>query len=101
MKKKIYISGKISGLDEEVAKSTFLTAEIMIAEQGHWEPVNPMKYDPPVPNPTWADYMRNDIKLIMDCHAMYMLDNWQESEGAKLEHHIAQKLGLTIIYTGN
>jgi hypothetical protein len=43
---------------------------------------------------SWADYMRPNIKALVDCDAILMLPGWESSDVAKLEYHIADKLGL-------
>ena len=42
--------------------------------------------------------MRHDIKLLCDCDAIYMLNGWRESAGAKIEHKLARDIGIEIIY---
>ena len=42
--------------------------------------------------------MKADIKLLLDCDAIYMLPNWEVSNGATLEREIAKTLGLEIVY---
>lgn len=46
---------------------------------------------------SWADYLRYDLKILVDCDAIFLLDGWEESEGANLEYHVAQRLGLLEI----
>lgn len=46
----------------------------------------------------WVKCMKKDINALLTCDAIVMLDGWQKSRGAKLEHHIARNLGLTITY---
>lgn len=103
---KIYISGKISGLSPGEYTPLFRGAEQRLATQGH-EIINPLdvavaKEDVDPARHTeadiWRNFMRADIKLLTDCDAIYMLRNWEESDGAGLEHHIAQGLGLKVIY---
>lgn len=83
MKKKIYISGKITGLTPEEAFNLFNNAAMTI----------PHDHDK-----TWLNYMRNDLKALLDCDAVFMLYNWKDSKGAKVEHDLAESLGLEIIY---
>ena len=92
--KKIYISGKIT--NNANYKADFEAAELALKIAG-FQPVNPAEEKLP-DGATWADYMRHDIKLLCDCDAIYMLDGWQESAGAKIEHKLARKLGIEIIY---
>jgi nucleoside 2-deoxyribosyltransferase len=92
---KIYISGKITGLTIEEATEKFEDAEIMLKEKGY-EVVNPMKLEHNH-DKTWESYMREDLKAMLDCDGIYILDNWKSSEGAKLEIAIALRLGFKTI----
>jgi hypothetical protein len=96
-KKKVYVSGKISGLDLDVARSHFENKEFELVALGH-EVINPMKLVPYHPDLTLEDYMIADIKALFSCHEMHMLPNWKESRGARIEHAIAIELSLNIIY---
>lgn len=70
----------------------FEAAEKIVSAAGY-EPVSPHR----APKlETWKDYMRYDIKLLMDCDAIAMLPGWVNSKGAKLEFEIAHALGLNI-----
>lgn len=92
--KKIYISGKIT--NNANYKADFEAAELALKIAG-FQPVNPAEEHLP-DDAIWADYMRHDIKLLCDCDAIYMLNGWRESAGAKIEHKLARKLGIEIIY---
>lgn len=94
---KIYISGKITGLPIEIARIRFKAAGIRINIMGH-ESVNPMELTPYDENKSWNDYMIDDIKLLFDCDGIYMIDNWKESKGARIEHNIAIETGKVIFY---
>ena len=91
-KKKVYLSGQITGLSEEEYKKNFNEAELYLTGLG-FDVVNPVSYTP-IPNGSWTDYMRRDIKLLMDCDYIYMLDNWTESTGAKAEFRLAVEIGI-------
>lgn len=91
---KVYISGKIGGLpDRNIPK--FEHAEQMLRNAGY-EPVNPhkLKHDH---GGSWEEYMRVDIKELVDCHAIYLLDDWRESKGAKVELALAIVLGMQVM----
>jgi len=94
---KIYISGKISGLDLDQAEEYFELYENQIIEIGH-EPVNPMKVHANKICPEWLDYMRADIKALMDCDAVYAMPNWRQSIGARIEVGLAHDLGIPVYY---
>jgi hypothetical protein len=44
----------------------------------------------------WVKFLKVDIKELMDCDCIVMLPDWEESEGAQLEHYNAKKLDITI-----
>jgi len=92
--KKIYISGKITGLsiDEVIAK--FRAAEATIRRFG-FEPVSPLRNGLPL-EAEWADQMGEDVKLLLKSDAIYMMEDWQQSEGATLEYLIARQQRMRI-----
>lgn len=94
---KVYISGKITGLELHEAERLFEQGEDFVRLQGH-EPINPMKVLPYADHLTWKDYMVADLHALLDCDAIYMLDNWESSKGATLELHIANGLGLPCFF---
>ena len=60
--------------------------------------------------PEWADYMKSDLKSLLDADCVYFLTGWEKSKGASLERHIAETLGIPVaetikqlcdIYTGS
>lgn len=110
MEYKIYISGKITGLSHEKALANFKNAEDEILKKQIIIPavsakntslsfVNPMTLNHK-PNSEWEDYMITDIAELFKCDAIYMLENWRESKGARIEYHIAREMGMNIIYQG-
>jgi hypothetical protein len=96
---KIYIAGKITGLPKPKVFNKFEDAEIFLRLKGY-NPVNPMKISPYVEGKKWVDYMISDIKQLMQCDAIYLLRDWHESNGARIEKTIAEGLGLIIIKQG-
>jgi len=47
---------------------------------------------------SWQSFMREDVKAMLDCDSIYMMSNWVNSKGAKIEREIAIYLGLKVIY---
>lgn len=92
---KIYISGKITGLHPRDYRGKFKAAAFRLREQGHTV-VDPSRID--VYKLTYAQYMAVDTTLPGFCDAIYMLDNWEDSPGAKIEKEYAESLGLKIMY---
>jgi hypothetical protein len=93
-KSKIYISGKITGLDLQEAENLFNEAETMLLKREYCEVVNPMKLDHSKHDQTWESFMMVDLKALIDCDGIYMLENWESSKGARIEHQLAEQLGL-------
>lgn len=92
---KVYISGPISGLPYEKVEKAFNEAEIRLKEQGY-EVVNPLNNGLPT-NATWNEHMRADLKLLLDCDAIYLLKGYQNSKGAMIEYDLASILHFDII----
>ena len=44
----------------------------------------------------WADYMRRDLRMLLDCDGIAMLGGWEASEGANIEFDLAVALGMAI-----
>lgn len=92
---KIYLSGAISDMPDD-NREMFERAEIWLKEQD-LEVVNPLKLDHSK-SEKYTDYLKTDIKHMMDCDAIYMLNGWRESNGARIENDLARKLTMAIIY---
>lgn len=97
MKKKIYISGKITGLNPDQAFSLFNNAELFLTDEG-WDVINPMTISHEH-DKSWESYMKNDLKALLDCEAIYMLNDWHTSKGANIEYNLARELGLKVIFS--
>lgn len=96
---KIYISGKMRGLPEEESRIKFEAARQYLIELGH-DVVNPWdsEKEKEAQCLEWEDYILYDLKIIKGCDALFMLDNWQDSDGAKCEHAFASGMGIEILY---
>lgn len=90
IKMKVYISGAIS--NNPNYKEEFAAAEKLLKKHG-FEVVNPTSLGE-VDGWTWEDYMKKDIKLLVDCDAIYLIDGWEKSKGARLEAKLASWLDL-------
>ncbi|CVK17100.1 protein of unknown function (DUF4406) [Apibacter mensalis] len=89
--KKVYIAGKVTGLNYREAFTEFKKIEKDLIGQGY-EVINPLEIVPS--NNSWEDAMKICIRELTSCYAIYLLPNWHQSRGAKLEAHIASELGL-------
>lgn len=90
---RIYIAGPMTGLPE-------LNFPRFHAEAAHLrttgvEVINPAELNPDT-TMEWNECMRRDIAALVTCNAIHLLPGWEDSKGATLEHHIAERLGMHI-----
>lgn len=97
---KVYISGKITGLNYDDVVAKFEESERVLIAMGH-TPINPVKLVPFNKKWMWDDYMRADIKLLMNCKGIYMQSDFNDSEGATIEYELAQKLKFYVYHQEN
>lgn len=94
----IYLAGKITGLDEDVAFRLFESAEAFIVAKGH-TPLNPMKLVDQEEMREYECLLLDALEIVLvSAEALYMLANWRDSKGARIEHAIAEILGKPIYY---
>lgn len=94
-KKRIYITGKVTGLPYEEVKRKFQQAENYLTTLG-LKAINPTKLigeDCP-----WPEAMKACIRDLCTCDAIYLLKDYHKSNGAMLEHAVAAGIGLEIIH---
>ena len=95
-KTRIYISGPISGTTDYMAR--FEKAEKDLSKNGY-RVINPAKLTESLPlNISYEEIMELDLLLLGKSDAIYMLKDWKDSNGAKLELNYAKCKGKEIIY---
>lgn len=92
-KQTFYIAGPMTGLPD-LNFPAFHAEAARLRVLGH-EVINPAEINPDK-HLTWLECMRTDIAALVFCDAVQLLSGWQDSKGATLEHHIAERLGLVI-----
>ncbi|MGV0982813.1 MAG: DUF4406 domain-containing protein [Polynucleobacter sp.] len=93
---KVYISGPITGY-ADLNRLAFEEAKRAL-EALDYMPISPLDVCLTAPDYwKWEDYMRADIEAMMKCGAIMMLDGWEQSRGAKIEHDLAEALGFRFI----
>lgn len=107
-----YISGQITGLDEEEYKENFDRAGELVEKHG-FKAVSPLDVDCKCEQGcqsgltfsngdyqhSWQCYMKYDIIMLLNCDAIFIQDNAHNSKGATLEIEIASRLGLRLLYS--
>ena len=97
MKNKIYIAGKVTGETIEGCTLKFRSAQLRLEFRG-FIAVNPIEVVNDWQTP-WRPAMQKCIAALMDCDAILLLPDWQDSQGAKLEAKIAEAFQLHIFHS--
>lgn len=93
---KIYISGSISGHKIEERVKTFKQAEKMLQAAGY-EVMNP--FDNGLPQSAIThEHMRADLKMLLECDEIFMLDKWNHSAGCFVEFAVAVSAGCRVTF---
>ena len=93
----IYIAGPMTGYPDHNFPA-FHAAAKSIRDEG-FSVINPAEICPELGKP-WEYYMRRDLTEMLKCDVIYLLKGWDKSKGALLEKHVAEALGMAVIYEG-
>ena len=85
----------MSGMAKEDYQKKFSNAEKYLEKLG-FDVVNPSTIDSGII--PYNDLLWADLCALMSCNAIYMLDNWKFSKGAKAEYYFADAIGLEILF---
>jgi hypothetical protein len=97
---KIYIAGKITGLQFSHVKVKFDHAERWLKTL-HYNPVNPVNLFPDAKNVEWDQAMAVCLQVLKNCDAIYLLPDWSDSRGAREEVKYALSLNMPIFNEHN
>lgn len=90
---KLYISGPMTGYDQ-LNYPAFEKAAQQLRSYGH-EVVSPHELNP-ITATEWIECMKVDIRALLDCEGIAVLDGHEKSKGATLENTIAAAMGMEI-----
>lgn len=91
---KIMISGPCTGMPDHNYPA-FYQAASQLLMAGH-EPLNPARPEGREHCSSWLDYMRASLKDLAEADAVAQLPGWRDSRGARIEHAIADLLGIPV-----
>lgn len=95
--KPIYVSGKMTGLPEyNYPKFEQVTAELRAMG---FTVVCPTELNKSK-DWSWKRYMKENIKLLLECDYVYVIEGYEDSKGANIEIDLAKAIGLDIVYEG-
>lgn len=97
---KIYISGKIGGLEKSVYETNFWNATVVILKMKpyrYWYIINPCNITPLFGIKSYWCYMAADIWALLFCSHVAFQKNWIDSKGAKIERIVALITNKKII----
>ena len=92
---RVYISGPIKGHLMYERKEAFRKQQRELIQCG-LVGVNPFENGVPSHYPD-EQHLREDLKLLLGCDAILMMDGWEKSVGARLELLVACHCGIKVI----
>lgn len=90
--KKLYIAGPMSN-HPECNYPAFNRVAALLEHHGY-EVVNPASFGDQGSH--YVDLVREDLRAMLDCHGIALLDNWHESAGARIEALVAGHLMMPV-----
>ena len=99
---KVYISGAISGVEYSTCKEKFEKSELEIRKLKVKEGYKPIPINPlellHSRDKSWKSYLREDLKWLKKCDAIYMQKDWRDSRGATLELWFAKRYNKVVYF---
>lgn len=92
---RVYVAGPVTGIEDR-NKEAFYQADENLRAAG-LDVINPLKLCEP--NLSWEQAMRICLSALLECESVVMLEGWEQSKGACIEHSLAVALGMGIYYS--
>lgn len=92
--RKVYISGPIKDTPNYI--NNFARGKTQLHAAG-LTPISPCDL-PHEHGKSYEEFMREDLKALLECDGIYMLRGWEKSNGARVEFQVAVACGISIGY---
>lgn len=92
--KKIYIAGPMTGYAQCNYPAFGFAAKKL--EEAGYEVVNPALISTGLEGTHYVDHLREDLRAMLDCDAVALLEGWWESGGARNEVNVAGLLKMPV-----
>ena len=93
----LFISGKITG--DNNFKAKFKETQDKLISQGY-RVLNPCWIDAEIADLEHSEYLHIDFAMIDIADTIYMLSDWQDSTGARMEYDYAVRSGKKVKVAG-
>ncbi len=94
---RVYIAGKITGMDKAESKAMFDVAKDILNDNDY-NAISPFDVCEENPEKHWSDYMGECHSELLRCNAIVMLPNWYDSRGARIEYAVAREMGMQVVF---
>ena len=92
----VHISGGMTGIPNLNFSAFDKAADKLLAE--HYWVYSPADAERQRGNQPYGVALRDSLKALLKCDAIYMLREWEKSQGARLEWVIAKTIGMVMMY---
>lgn len=93
---RVYVAGPMSNLPD-FNYPAFYDAEKRLSRFGY-DVENPARHFDGDQTRPYKDYMREAVRALTRCDAIYLMDGWEQSEGARFELEVSRRIGLAVMF---
>lgn len=94
--RKIYLSGKISGLPIDEARHNFNRLARYVRQVRGYDTIiiNPLELNEGVDPADWKQCMYNCFEALAECDEAFFMPNWWTSDGSNIESYWCNGIGV-------
>lgn len=96
-KGKVYVSGKMSGL-KDLNQPMFESAKDLLEKAGYEVSIpHDLTIETAIKEPKDVHFLGRDLYELSMCDYIFMLPDWEESKGARMELFFALSYGIKVL----